>query len=135
MKARTSTAAAKEIAALALAQGGSFSTAATAAGVGLKTVKVWSANDPAFKPLVEKYRRELMGRIVDRVAVAGLKAVLTLEDLLNAKYDDSTRLKAAATLLPAVVSLREHADLAAKLDDLSARVDQASAGRHLGRGA
>ena len=108
----------QESAALALASGRTLEVASRESGAGVTTIKTWQTTAPAFKQRVRDLRRELTDRAAGRVADAMTAAVNTLVELcLNGKTE-TTRLKAADSLLTHGPQLNGLAELEARLAEL-----------------
>jgi len=109
--------------ALDLASGHSVRSAAKAAGVGERTVYSWLAT-PEYRAHVAQLRGRILDQTIGVLVAATTKAAVTLAKLLD---DDGPgiRLKAAQAILASLVSLREHAELAGRLQALE---DIAAAG-------
>lgn len=107
---------------LALARGASYSEAAVAAGVGVRTV-VRRMQNPAFRAEVERVRSAMLGIAMGKLTAAVAGAVDTLADLLHPGTLSSVRRGAADSILGHALRLREHLDHEERLAALEARLD------------
>jgi hypothetical protein len=96
-----------------IAAGRSIKDAAAEVECGERTAHTWLA-DPGYRALIAELRHRMLDGAVGRLADATNAAVSTLRDLLG---DDNgnTRLRAATTILDAVVRLREHVEIDARI--------------------
>ena len=77
--------------------------------------------DPAFKPLVTEFRRAMLDEAVGKLAMVAGRAV----EVLTAALDDeraTIRVRAATTLLDALLRVRAHAELEDRLTEIEKRV-------------
>jgi transposase-like protein len=107
----------QEAVALAMASGLSLQDTARQAGVGETTVKRW-LRGPALVQRIRELRRELTDRAAGRLADAMTTAVNTLVDLCVNGETETTRLKAADSLLTHGPQLNGLAELEARLAEL-----------------
>ena len=91
----------------ALAAGSTVRDAATAAGVGERTVRR-RLEDPAFRAWVEDARRAAIDLAVGRLADAAAFAASGLRALAERAESESVRLGACRTLLELGLKWREH---------------------------
>jgi transposase-like protein len=109
-------------AALVLAGGGSLADAAAAAGVGERQLRRWR-RQPAFKSLVRQTHDDLthqaLGRLLSNLTAASDALVALLADV-----NPFVRLRAATSVLELAGKLRDSADMAARLDEVKARLDE-----------
>ena len=108
--------------ATALAAGATVESAAAHAKVSPATV-YRRLQQPAFRAQVEEVRRETLERTTLQLSTAGLRAVTTLLDLLNAR-SEMVRLGAARAVLELGTRLRESLELEQRLAALEAQLDQ-----------
>lgn len=108
--------------ALALARGASYQEAASAAGIGERTV-VRRMSDPVFRSEVERVRSAMLHAAMGRLAATVAAAVDTLSDLLRPGTRSTVRRSAADSILGHALRLREHLDLEERLAALEARLD------------
>lgn len=109
--------------AVRVASGQKLAHAARAAGVSESTAKGWSSR-PDFKGKVDAVRAGFMSRSVDRLAAAGTRAVATLVELTKPGHEDAIRLRAAGELLSHLIVVREHVELAGRLESIEASMVQ-----------
>jgi HEAT repeat protein len=100
----------------ALAAGGTVEASAKAAGVSVATAHR-RLNDPAFRQRVAEARDEMVSRAVARLSATSTLAADTLRELLKAKAE-TVRLGAARAILELGSKLREHEDLAERIEAL-----------------
>ena len=102
-----------------LARGATREEAGKSAGC-CKRVVYKRLADPRFKLLVAEYRRTILDEAVGKLATVAGKAV----DTLVAALDDeraTIRVRAAATLLDALLRVRAHTELDERLAELEKR--------------
>src|SRR5262245_11011016 len=105
-----------EVLASYLALGWSFARAARKLGVHERTVRRRLEN-PGFRELVNRFRREAIGTAIGKVSAAASEAVTALRRLMRSKHD-GIKLGAARTILDCV--MRVHATM--ELEDQLAQV-------------
>lgn len=108
-----------ELIASHLARGASREEAGHAAGC-CKQVVCNRLADPEFKHRVAEFRRAMLDQAVGKLATAAGRAV----DVLSAALDDdraTIRLRAATTLLDALLRMRTHTELDDRLTQLERR--------------
>jgi hypothetical protein len=101
----------------------SVAAAARSAGVGLRTVRRWLAEDDAFRAALRDARRRALEVATSRLAATTAKAVTTLEALIDgtAESDAQTRCRAALGVLATAIKSAEVDDLTARVEALEAR--------------
>lgn len=99
-----------------LARGATVREAADAAGVGERTV-YRRLNDPTFCRQVADARAGILTATVDELTAGATEAAQRLRALLSSSTE-TVALGAARALLTHVVSLREHAELTARVEEL-----------------
>ena len=104
-----------------LAGGATVADAARAAGLSEATA-YRRLRDEGFKRQVEEARSEIVGRAVAKLTGASVRAVETLEALLDSEMDFA-RLGAARAILDVGIRMREQHDLAARLDELERQLE------------
>ena len=114
--------------ALELARGQSHADAARSAGVSVRTCQR-RLPDPSFRRRVSRLRSALVEQAAGRLADAGSSAVDTLKELLTDR-SASIRLSASRAILEHVCKLREAGELSERVEELEAKLAQASGGRH-----
>lgn len=124
MPARTGPDPKLHVLAARVAAGASLSAASRALGISERRGRQIAA-DPRFRAEVERIRRGVSDRTVDRLAGAGLKAIDALVKLLKSE-SESTRLKAADAILTHSLKAREALELAAKIQDIEQRLNPGS---------
>jgi hypothetical protein len=102
----------------ALAAGATNEDAAAQAGVSVRTLQRRLA-EPGFKQKVDQARSDLIFRAVGALADASSEAAQTLRDLL-ASDRPSVQLGAAKAILDLGIKVREHAELADRIEALEA---------------
>jgi len=108
--------------ALAIAGGASIVDAAKEAGVSERTAYRW-AGDAATKAKVTAARDELFSRAVSVLAGTATEAAETLKRLLGSK-SEKIQLQAARLALELGASLRDHAEIAARLAAIEQRDEE-----------
>src|SRR5690554_94218 len=103
----------REAAIIALARGATTDQAAAEAGVTSRTVRRWLA-DPAVSAEVRRLRADLLNQVVGALSDAAVDAVHTLRDALGAD-SENVRVRAAQTILTALVSLRDATEVTERL--------------------
>jgi hypothetical protein len=120
-----------EAAAVLLAKGSTTAEAAAGCGAGQRTIKVWLTL-PHFRQRVSQLRgwmtEEALGLLIDNMASASQ----TLGFLSRRGKNQAVRLSAARAILELGARLREHVELAARVDALEAKDAQP---QHAGRPA
>ena len=111
-----------ELLAQALAQGRTRAAAARVAGVSERTVYNRLA-DPDFRRLIGKYRRVIVDGSVGTLARFGKRAAAVLGKLLDGD-NPTTQLRAACAILQSLTNLREHAEMAERLEAVEARINE-----------
>jgi hypothetical protein len=109
-----------ELIAYHLARGATREEAGRAAGC-CKRVVYKRLTDPEFKLLVTDYRRTMLDEAVGKLAMVSGRAV----EVLTAALDDeraTIRVRAATTLLDALLRVRAHAELDERLTEIERRV-------------
>jgi transposase-like protein len=109
----------QELAALALASGGTLQEAAEQAGIGETTLKRWLAECLELRDRVRELRRGLTERAAGVLAEAMTTAARTLVRLCGSE-DEGIQLKAAEALLAHGREANSLADLQAEVDELKA---------------
>ena len=105
-----------------LARGATREEAGRAAGC-CKRVVYNRLADPGFKPRVTEFRRALIDEAVGKLATVAGRAV----EVLSAALDDdraTIRVRAATTLLDALLRVRAHMELDERLTEIERRVAQ-----------
>lgn len=102
----------------ALATGHTITEAAEAAGVDRRTVHRW-LNEPGFRTEVTQRRGQILDHVVGGIIAAATEAVATLRRALNDE-SSAVQVRAARELLSALISVRESADLEARIAALEA---------------
>lgn len=105
----------QEAAALALAQGQTFEAAAKECGAGLRTVKEWSASQPAFRQRITSLRQEMTDRALGVLTVGMVTATATLLEIARKGKSEHARVSAARAVLELSMGLRMHIDFEARL--------------------
>jgi transposase-like protein len=118
------------VAASLLAVGRSVISVADALSVNQSTVRRW-LDQPDFRRLVSVHRSTLMGEALGRLAAAATKAVDVLEGSLDSD-NESNRLKAAMGILDRLATMREQTELAERLADIEAKLEQKKGNRQWG---
>jgi hypothetical protein len=103
---------------LALARGRTQTDAAQAGDVSERTVRRW-LEDPEFRAEVTALRGELLDRTVGGLVDAAGDAVATLRRALDSD-DVVVQVRAARAILHALITVRESADLEARIAALEA---------------
>lgn len=103
----------REAAIIALARGATTDQAAAEAGVTSRTVRRWLA-DPAVSAEVRRLRADLLNQVVGALSDAAVDAVHTLRGALGAD-SENVRVRAAQTILTALVSLRDATEVTERL--------------------
>jgi hypothetical protein len=96
----------REKAALALARGLSVKLAAEEAGVGLRTLHRWLADDSAFQQRVDQLGNELFLQAARRLSDWTGEAARALSELLSSKQE-KIRLQAIRTVFEVAADLRQ----------------------------
>jgi hypothetical protein len=102
-----------------LARGATREEAGESAGC-CKRVVYKRLADPRFRLLVAEYRRTILDEAVGKLAVVAGKAVDVLSDALDDERA-TIRVRAAATLLDALLRVRTHTELDERLAELEKR--------------
>jgi hypothetical protein len=110
----------QEAAAVALASGRNLRGAARDSGAGVRTIKTWTAAQPAFARRVQELRAEMTSRALGRLVDGMAGAAEALRKLLTAK-SETVRLGAARAVLEMGSRLRETVELEERLAALEAR--------------
>src|SRR4029079_8703611 len=108
------------ILALALAGGQSITEVAEQAGLDRRTITRKLA-DPAFRCLVAEFRGQLIATALGYLAENMTRAARAIADLLDSPQEH-IRLRAARTLIPAGLRVRDSVELADQVRDLQAQV-------------
>ncbi len=109
----------QEAVALLLAAGESIEDAARKSRcVAAPTIRGWLAQQPAFKKRIGQLRSELTERTLGLLADASAQAVLTLWDLCTRGKSESTKLKAADSILAHAVKVREAVELSDRITSI-----------------
>jgi len=108
----------QEAAAVALASGCTIEVAAREAGAGVRTIKTWLANLPAFSQRVQDLRGEMTGRALGALIANMSSAAETLGYLCRKAKSEMARLSAARAVLELSTKLRETTELAARIEAL-----------------
>ena len=103
-----------------LARGATREEAGESAGC-CKRVVYKRLADPRFKLLVAEYRRAMIDEAVGKLAIVAGKAVDVLSDALDDERA-TIRVRAAATLLDALLRIRTHTEFDERLAELEKRV-------------
>jgi hypothetical protein len=111
-----------ELIAYHLARGATSEEAGRAAGC-CKRVVYNRLTDPAFKPLVVEFQQAMLDEPVGRLAMVAGRAVEVLTDALDDERA-TIRVRAATTLLDALVRVRAHMELDERLAEIIKRVAQ-----------
>src|SRR5216684_1676850 len=112
------TEATRERAILALLCERSLRAAAARCGVGERTLRRWMAEDEAFRTELAAARCERCEGGMNRVQALNVRAVNTLEDLLETKRYPSVRFGAARTVLELGLHQHDAATIMRKLENL-----------------
>lgn len=113
-------AAVRERAILALLSERTVAMAAAQAGVNESTLRRWLTDDAEFKSTYDAARRATYEAGISRVAPLMVRAVETLEELLDAKKHPAVRLGAARTLAELAQHRHDADTIMRKLDELEA---------------
>lgn len=105
-----------------LARGVSVAEAAELAGLSERTVYRRLEED-GFRREVANHRRALIDAGVGALAEAVREAVETLQELQRDAESETVRARAATAILAHLPALREHGELADRLDELEARLE------------
>lgn len=108
----------KAQAAVLLARGMSSDKVGESVGRSGRTIRRWR-EDPGFEADVRDARREILGEITDAIGAAARDAVEALHDALKDK-SPAIRVRAATALLGALPAVREHLDLAERIEEIEA---------------
>ena len=110
----------REQAILALLSDKTLAAAARRCGVNERTLRRWMADDEEFKRELTEARRLMFQSGMNRVEALAVRAVDTLEDLLDAKKNPSVRLGAARTLVELGLHRHDPETILEKLDEVEA---------------
>lgn len=113
----------QELAAFALASGGTVAAAARYAAAGERTIKTWRTN-PAFKKRVDEYRAELIGTALGKLADGMATAADTLGYLSRKAKSETVRLGASRAVIELGVKLRESVELEERIAALETDRDK-----------
>jgi hypothetical protein len=105
--------------AVLLASGSTIRDAAAESSVGERTIHTW-LDDPAFRAFVSALRDRLLNETIGRLTLAASRAASVLETLLDSEQDQ-IRLRAASSILDAMIRVREHGELANRVAELESR--------------
>ena len=108
----------RERAILALLSQRTIGKAAAKAGINERTLRRWLTEDTAFKNDYTAARQAAFEAGMHRVMSLTVRAIETLEDLLDATESPNVRLGAARTVVELGVHQQDAATLMKKLDDL-----------------
>ena len=123
------TEATRERAILALLCERSLGAAAARCGVGERTLRRWMAEDETFRMELAAARCATFEAGMNRVQALAVRAVNTLEDLLDAKSYPSVRLGAARTLVELGLHQHDAATIMRKLENIEEHQRQQDAPR------
>ena len=99
---------------------GSTVVQAAETGAGERTVHGWLDN-PAYRAFVARTRDRILDATVGRLTDSATRAVAVLESLLGSE-NESVRLRAATSILDALIKTREHGEIASRVAELEQRV-------------
>lgn len=102
---------------MALARGCTVQEAAQESGAGVRTIKLWSSEVPAFSRRVADLRLEMTERSLGKLVDGMAEAADTLRDLLKAR-SESVKLNACKALLELGTRLREDVELERRVSAL-----------------
>jgi hypothetical protein len=106
--------------AVLLASGSSIRAAAAETSTGERTIHGW-LDDPAYRAFVASIRDQLLAETIGRLTQSATRAAAVLEALLDSE-PEGIRLRAATSILDAMIRTREHGDLAARVAELEQRL-------------
>ena len=95
--------------------------AAEACGLSAKTLRLWLRTKPHFLAAYREARREVMRMCSARLQAATVKAVQTLEAVMDEKDSPSARVSAARAILDSALRANEQEDLAERIEQLEAK--------------
>ena len=110
----------RERAILALLSEKTLGAAAEKCGVNEKTLRRWLANDEAFQAAYAEARQATFEAGMGRIQALTVKAVETLEDLLDATQSPNVRLGAARTVAEMGIHQHDADTIMRKLDEIEA---------------
>ena len=110
----------QERVAVLLASGSTVVQAAAETGAGERTVHGWLDN-PGYRAFVARTRDRILDSTIGRLTDSATRAVAVLESLLGSE-NDSVRLRAATSILDALIKTREHSEIASRVAELEQRV-------------
>jgi len=120
-KGTTGRAGAREVAAGHLAAGSTLAAAATAAGIGERTLQRWAAEDAGFDALVQALRRRMVDAALGKLSDGMTRAADVLRELLD--HEDATeRRLAAGKLIELGLKVKDAAELEQRVRDLEAKL-------------
>lgn len=97
--------------------------AADTAGVPLRTLARWLAEDSEFREALAQAQTDMIARASMRLAALTDAALVSLADNLSFDAQPQHALRAAKIVLDAVVKFNDHVDLAARITALEAARD------------
>lgn len=107
---------------LALLNHPTYAAAAAAVPVDQSTLYRW-LKQPAFKAEVRRARQTITDEVVGELCKAARKALATLVDCLEPKYETSSRVRSAAIILTQVFGTQAIANLEADMLEMRARME------------
>lgn len=106
-----------EEAALAIASGRSASVFAKKAGIGVRTVQTW-LKKPSFRKRVRELRQEMTQQTLGVLTSAATSAAVQLARLTIEGQTEQIRLAAARAVLGELLSVSNHAEIKAEIEEL-----------------
>jgi hypothetical protein len=113
----------RERAVLALLSEKSIGAAAKRCGLGEKTLRRWMTEDKEFQAELAAARTAMFQAAMGRIQALTVRAVETLEDLLDAKKHPSVRLGAARTVAELGLHQHDSETILRKLEELESRLN------------
>ncbi|GIP55207.1 hypothetical protein [Paenibacillus vini] len=111
----------QEHAVIALLSEPSISAAAKVAGIGETTLRRWM-QDNSFQEAYRGAKRQAVGQAISRIQQSSVKAVETLEGVMdNSKAPAMARVMAAKTVLDTAIKAVELEEIEARLTELERR--------------
>ncbi len=110
----------QERVAVLLASGSTVVQTAAETGAGERTIHGWLDN-PTYRAFVARTRDRILDATVGRLTNSATRAVMVLESLLGSE-NESVRLRAATSILDAMIRTREHGEITARVAELEQRV-------------
>jgi hypothetical protein len=114
-----------EIAARIIAAGQTRAAAAAASGMSERTI-YYRLTDPSFRALVAKYREPIVDSAVGTLAQFGPRAAAVLGERLEDE-NPAVQVRAACAVLQNIIALREHVELAQRVERIEARLNEGNA--------